>query len=198
MRHSLIEDQVTNNAARPVAAAHQVPRQDAILDFIVTHGLQQGVVDVTSSGQAGHVRDKSYNEGPFAFIWESIYPSIDFANLAAPPVLAPALAAAVQASIRQRANAKMGGMLLTVKSNLELFEQGIMHGNGHFPAARLQARNDINGLPNAVWTPIQVGVVDVSIAAANALLPGYAAQPLLSAIIGWVRGRYNLLGNPHW
>ncbi len=199
----VIEDQVSFAQGLPAAAARQQPRQNAILDFIITHGPEEGVVDITSSGEVGHVRDKNYNEGPFAFIWESIYPSINFNNLAGAPLVGVALTNAIQASLRRRANSYIMHRKGVLRTNLLLFERGIMRRsqNRHiFRAAAQQAMNRFNALPgNAVWTAVQVANIDNDILNVNNTLPvGVQPQEDLSHMINTAQNRYGVIGNPRW
>jgi hypothetical protein len=77
----VIESYVTNKVKGNDKVLSQVSVGNARPDFIIRDDLGQfGVVDLTSSKEAGHVLDKDFKTSGFAYIGESLYPSIDHSN----------------------------------------------------------------------------------------------------------------------
>jgi hypothetical protein len=196
----VIEDQVTNNAGLPASANAQVGVGNAIPDFVIRHNLTRGIVDITSSGQQGHVLNKDFNPAGFSYISEATYPSINFAALAgvAPAMGGHALAIAQQAR-QQNANGYMGHRISTLKQHLELFAVGIMAGNIQFSQAAQNVINALNALPNAQYTQIgDITPIDNLIGIVNGILPDWANQPTLSQMILDAQTKYMIAGNPVW
>jgi len=197
----VIEDQVTFGGAVPANVAAQVHQGNAIPDFVSTHGAARGVIDVTSSGQQGHVLDKAFNKAGFGSIAEATYPSIDFTALngGAAPVLGAAALALAQQAKRQRANSFMGSELLGLRQRLELLREGVMHHHGPFALAAGQLAQAINGLPGGVvWTALQVANIDVLVGNVNGLLAAQFQVPNLTQIIAQAHNHYLVPGNPWW
>lgn len=199
-----IEDQVTFSAAKPAAAEAQVAMGGARPDFIITHGAdaarRRGVVDLTSSGQSGHVLDKDFSIANFALVWESIYPSIDFdALLAGPVVLAPATMALVNNIKRRKANDFVWRQLYTMRRNLDMYSGGIMNGNEQFEKRKATLLGFMGQLPeNAVWSGIFVGATNNYIGQVNELLDGAFHLPTINDIAAAARAKYGVDGGPMW
>lgn len=197
----VIEDQVTNGGI-PATVTSQVASGNAIPDFVSTRGMARGVIDVTSSGQQGHVIDKDFNQAQFPYIAEATYPSIDFGALngGAAPALNAAAATLAQQAMQRRANSYVGSRLHTLLETIGLFAGGIKWGDPPYLSAMADLRDEINALPgNAVWTDAQVANVDTLVAALNARLEPCYRQPMLSHIIANAQNKYLLVqGNPFW
>lgn len=199
-----IEDQVTFSAAKPAAAESQVAMGGARPDFIITHGAdgarRRGVVDLTSSGQSGHVLDKDFSIANFALVWESIYPSIDFdALLAGPVALAPATLALVNNIKRRKANDFVWRQFYTMRRNLDIYSGGIMNGNEQFDKRKNTLLGFMAQLPeNAVWSGIFVGVTNNYIGQVNALLDPAFHLPTINDIAAAARAKYGVDGGPMW
>jgi hypothetical protein len=199
----VIEDQVTNGGGLPAAAEAQVGVGDAIPDFVITHGAgaaqRRGVVDITTSRQLGHVLEKNFHIGQFSLVWESIYPSIDFAALGAGAVLAPATAALVAASKRERANSYIDRRLYGINRSLDLLYGGVMQNNDVFLGRGKQLSSFISQLPDVgAWSGIYIGTTDTYIGHVNAMLaPQHQLETLTHMILG-AQNRYLLAGPPRW
>lgn len=199
----VIEDQVT--AVMPADVASQVGVGRAIPDFVITKGAdgarRRGIVDVTSTGQKGHVLDKNFAIGGFELVWEALYPSINFNALGAGPVaLAPETLASVNAAKQRRANSYVSRRLYRVNRALELLGGGVMYRNRAFKIRAERLHNWILALPNVgQWSPIYIGVTNNYIGQVNALLPPLM-PPLetLGQIIANAQNRYLVGGNPRW
>jgi hypothetical protein len=200
----VIEEQVTFGGGLPATAAPQMGVGNAIPDFVITRGVdgaqRRGIIDITSSGQMGHVLDKDFNIGPFSVVWESIYPSIDFTALGAGAVaMAPATAALVDASKRRRANTFITSNLYRINRNLELLREGVMHNDDVFRTRAERLSTFLLGLPrDAAWSGIHIGVTNTYIGDVNALLPADHRLHTLTDLITAAQDRYLLAGAPIW
>jgi len=90
----IIEDNATSGFADDPMVDLQVTgelrnsRPDVVIRDVTKPGLFKptGYLDITSSGDAGHIFNKEGNWGTRPYVAESLYPSFDFSNLAAGPV----------------------------------------------------------------------------------------------------------------
>lgn len=90
----IIEDNATAGFAADPMVDLQVTgelrnsRPDVVIRDVNKPGIFKptGYLDITSSGDAGHIFDKQGNWGTRPYVAESLYPSFDFSNLAAGPV----------------------------------------------------------------------------------------------------------------
>ncbi|WP_165794911.1 hypothetical protein [Solimicrobium silvestre] len=196
----VIEDQVTHNGALPATAAPQTPSGNAILDFVITRNAERGIVDITSTGQAGHVLNKSFTKGPFSYIGESMYQSIDFTQLngGAAPQIGVAAAALALAAKRQRANNFIGSQLNQLKQSIELYKMGIKHNDGGFEMESNTVVEGINALPNGAYPPADIIQLDLDIATMNLGLGAAFQLNTLTQIITAAQNNYLLAGNPMW
>jgi hypothetical protein len=202
----VIEDQVTHSQQLPNSVCSQVTQAGgAILDFVVTRGSSEGVVDVTSAGQAGHVLLKAFNKSRYSYIGEAIYPSIDFSALGgAAPALTAAAVQLVEQSYRRRANEYISAELKKLVELLELYSGGIMHNDHLFGNAVKGLKASKNQLLRAPspWSNQEIAHIDQQIASVNEQVakkdPGFASQQTLSEMIAYVQGNYVVAGNPMW
>lgn len=196
----VIEDQVSNSGAKPATAATQVVVGNARPDFVITRGARRGIVDITSSGQQGHVLNKDFNKGPFSYIGESTYQSLDFGALGgAAPALGGAAAALAQAAQRRHANEFVRSRLAQTISSIQLYRSGIKFANPPFYHASQALIDRIHDLPTPAgdWSPL-IGQVDADFATMNAQLDADFQLPDLSRIIGIAQANYLVPGNPLW
>lgn len=193
----VIEDQVT--AAKPAAATSQVVSGSARPDFVITHGADKGIVDITSSKQTGHVLNKRFPKSSYCYISEAIYPSIDFATLGGVmPALAGAAAALAKNAQKVNANNHVHSKLSQIKRSLDNYKTGIMQDDDDFAAKAKLVVKGINKLPKRAWSPGDVVKVNRRIAAVNALLGADFKIKNLTFIIQSARLNYLLTGNPLW
>jgi hypothetical protein len=196
-----IEDQVTYSGALPAGTQTQVHQgPGAILDFVVTTNAEKAVVDVTSSGEQGHVLDKSFNRGHFAHIYEATYPSINFNNLTGgvAPALGGDAAALAQDSRRRRANAMLSANLYQLRRWIELANGGIGRGVPGFYEAATRVAERTLALQLVDDVEPRIEVIDDAIAAMNALLPAEQRRRNLRQLIMSAQDMYLVDGNPWW
>lgn len=142
----IIEDYITNKVAGGNIQS-QVVAGGARPDFVVTDAAgQRGVVDITSTSEAGHVLDKNFSLNSYAYVGESLYPSINFADVDASSFeLTADDLALVAASNQRRAKAKFGSRVATLKRNLDLIE-----GQGRMNPAAASAAKAKRAITNAL------------------------------------------------
>jgi len=200
----VIEDQVTFGGHLPAAAGAQVGVGNAILDFVITHGAdaarRRGIVDVTSSGQLGHVLNKDFSSANFPIVWESVYPSIDFTALGGGAVaMAPATAALVNTVKGRHASEYVKQRLYRINRVLDLHYNGIKYNDQQFHKIGTRLSSFINSLPNAgPWSGIYTGVTNNYIRQVNELLPADTQLETLADIIQNAQNKYLVAGNPLW
>lgn len=199
----VIEDQVTFGGGLPGAAAAQVVVGNARPDFVITHGGVRGIVDVTSSGQQGHVLNKNFAHGGFRYIGEATYPSINFGALGgAPPVLGGAAAALAQNARHQQANRYFNRRLGQLRMQTQLLAGGVLRNNRRFRAAATMVRGRlayIRATQNLTRADIRLG--DQRIAMLNRTIPRQFAMlrfPSVLDILNDTQHRYMVAGTPHW
>ncbi|VVS95101.1 consensus disorder prediction [Desulfoluna spongiiphila] len=201
----VIESEVSG-AVLPAGTATQVPVGNAIPDFVITHNAERGILDLTSTGQLGHVLKKDFAKGPFPYIAETVYPSVNYANItggaAGPPAVGGGLAAAANLAQRNHANAAVRSGLSKLKTLLDLYVSGVYMGDNAFGQRAVDTKTGINLILGigAVWTGAQVQDVDDLIDDVNVTLAadGQPSINTLSDIIDAARDDYLLAGNPVW
>lgn len=161
----IIEDYITNKVAGGNIQS-QVVSGGARPDFVVTDSDgRRGVVDITSTGEAGHVLDKRFSLSGFAYVGESLYPSINFNNVKASSFeLTEDDLRLITESNQRRAKAKFGSKVAGLKRHLGLIEgQSFLDQESAQLATQTQrAINDMNLADEA-----SIGRVDVLIDRVN-------------------------------
>lgn len=90
----------------------------------------RGVVDVTSTGDYGHLLKKQFSPLSFQYAVESLYPSVDFSDLSSTPLAVSETGLATVAAVRaQRANAALSHWLGDLRSFLSL----VLGAPGNYP-----------------------------------------------------------------
>ena len=121
----IIEDIVTAkvDGKAGYTAQHMMP--GARPDFLLEDGTKRGVVDVTSTGDKGHILDKKFSISSFDYAVESLYPQINFANINTTSLaVSDATVKAAKAIRKQRAAARFVKILNQVRSTLILIMEG--------------------------------------------------------------------------
>jgi hypothetical protein len=200
----VIEDQVTFGGELPDAAAAQVGVGNAIPDFVITHKGTRGIVDITSSGQQGHVLNKKFNPGGFAYIGEATYPSINFGALAG---VAPAMAgnafALAQNARNAQANRYFNKRLGELRMQSLLLQNGVLQNDRRFEVRATFLRTGIRGMQRKQnVTDGDITALDRRVDQVNARIPYYERQalglPSIISIVASTQGRYMVAGKPHW
>ena len=202
----VIEDQVSFNPSLPDSAKTQVVLGNARLDFVIKRGdspnISKGIVDITSSGQQGHVLNKRFNKTPYKYIAESTYQSIDFTALhGGAPLLTTSASTLAKKAMHRRANTFINGRLGALNRILEMQSEGVMAGDDTFEARATDAKRAINNLPKkGKWTTRQVAGVDNAILRVNILLSAARQVPLptLKILIAEAKEKYFVNGRPRW
>lgn len=199
----VIEDQVSHNPGLPGAANAQVGVGNAIPDFVINHNGTRGIVDITSSGQQGHVLNKNFNHAGFSYVSEATYPSINFNALGGVAPAMGANAAALAHAARQRqANRYFNRRLARFRRNIDLLSGGVLRNNQPFRRAGMMVKGRLMYLRTRQHITHQdVQVSDRRIRLLNRRIPPALAllrMPSIHSLIMNTRGRYLIAGNPHW
>ncbi len=117
----IIEDAVTAAVGSATGYQTQYVTDSARPDFFIKDEKLGGLVDITSSGEEGHILDKRFSKAAFAYLAECTYPSINFSTYTAVK-LDPKDADALNKVRLARAGDFLHTNLLMLQSNLKMIE----------------------------------------------------------------------------
>ncbi|XXY51690.1 DUF4157 domain-containing protein [Sorangium sp. So ce269] len=196
----MIEDMVTAHVGGMTGYTSQVADQGARPDFIISDGQKAGVVDVTSTGDIGHVLKKDFDLRRYPYVVESLYPSVDFSNLAGTSLDVDESTVQAIAAVRAaRANEKLAEEITRTRTTMDLIiGQEFIHGraNPGIVAAK-RARDIVRAMSGARATPALLAELDTQIEAVNESLPNYAIRAI-SHVMNDIREQYGVVGDPPW
>ncbi|MDB4947520.1 MAG: hypothetical protein JWM27_169 [Gemmatimonadetes bacterium] len=195
----MIEDIVTAWANGRTGYESQVSSGGARPDFVVSDGTRRGVVDVTSTGDIGHVLDKDFDINSFAYAIESLYPSVDFSNISRTALaVSDSAVGAVAAARAARANAKLANGLGNLRNTLNLIKNaGTMLYNQTTLTATDTALARIATMSSSGITTTLTTQLDAALTTINANQTVVRLDKIAD-VITWLQGKYGVSGNPLW
>lgn len=197
---SVIEDIVTAVATGIGDCRSQVPTGGARLDFVIQGGGRRGIVDVTSSGELGHVLDKSFNPGSYLYVVESVYPSIDFSNINETSIQMGEVTAQMIESVRaMRADKKLGTMLNENRQVFNLISTAQRHVHHEAAiAAASAALGIITRITSQGVNQELLDALEAAISCYNTHQPRDFHLQTVAAMLEFLRGKYGVEGLPPW
>jgi hypothetical protein len=192
----MIEDAVTAAFKSATGYEAQYVTSDARPDFRIEDDKHNaGLVDITSSGEEGHILDKRFSKASFKYLAECTYPSIDFSNYTAVK-LDPKDADALNQIRVARAGYFLHSNLLTLQNNLKMIESS---GRGAEVSAAAEAAEKavkpirMSAVASTRPTDVTMKDVDAKINKLKGLL-GKDGQSLntVSDIYAWTSTKYEL------
>jgi hypothetical protein len=195
----MIEDIVTAWAASKTGYTSQVSTEGARPDFEVSDGTRSGVVDVTSSGDIGHILEKDFSLGSYHYAIESLYPAVDFSNISGTALqVSDSAVAAIDAVRAARANSKLATHLGFHRNTLNLIKNAgtWIYGQDVITAATT-ALARIATITSSGPTSTVISELDAQIDIVNAHQT-VTRMNRVASIITWIQGKYGVSGNPPW
>ncbi len=183
----VIEDIVSHSVKGVQGIELQFQSGNARPDFKIVDGSLRGVVDITSSGEAGHILHKDFNINSFDYAAECIYPSIDFGNYANSKLTFSKEDEALIAQARhRRAREQLGSRIQKLKGILDLM---VHDSNATVGQCAGKAREALSHIKSDFWTVAKI--VDKNIAEANALLHNVQLDTI-GDIVASVKEKYGV------
>lgn len=190
----MIEDIVSAEFRNAPGVETQYIMQNGRPDFYMSfanpnppYTNRRGVVDITSSGEEGHIWGKGITKAGFDYIAECTYPSIQFPSVGMQFALSPASQESARTIILKKALEDAGTALNQLKDRVDL-ECGNPYSNGRREAGILKSY--LSHLRTMTLDTAQIAAADAQVAGLNAIIVNRIA-PLGSGIAA-IATKYDL------
>ncbi len=197
----VIEDMVTQGVSGAAGYSAQETHGNARPDFVLRVQdqlgvIRAGVVDITSSKEAGHVLQKDFNLANYAYVAEAIYPSINFSNIKASNfTLSAEDEELIQNARMRRARETFASQMGFLKQQLDLlYNQSFLNKEASQKAgiarawlAKIKTTEDTELIHTA-----DQAILEVRAAAKTSIFTNGYVFPLIHEIIAGIKARYEL------
>ncbi len=197
----VIEDMVTQGVSGAAGYAAQETHGNARPDFVLRVQdhlgvIRAGVVDITSSKEAGHVLQKDFNLSSYAYVAEAIYPSINFSNVNASSfTLSAEDEELIQNARVRRARETFAAQMGFLKQQLDLvYNQSFLNKEASQKAG--VARTWLSKIKSTEDAELihatDQAILEVRAAAKESIFTSSYVFPLIHEIISGIKARYEL------